>query len=131
MSGQFINFEQTPLGRALKALVHRKNREIEFFAFSREGFPAVTALVSEVAEVFQAYDCNGTKERNFAKQAVGAVVNGKRFRNAVGIGGIGIVPPGFALGKWYKNWARRHILCWCSYAQRVLRGQTLVRPAAG
>ena len=74
MSGQFINFEQTPLGRALKALVLRTNRDIEFFAFSREGFPAVTALVSEVAEVLQAHDCTDTKERNFAKQSVGAFV---------------------------------------------------------
>lgn len=74
MSGQFINFEKTPLGMALKALVHKKDRLIEFEAFSREGFPAVTALVSEVAEVLEEHRCHDPKTRNFAKQSVGAFV---------------------------------------------------------
>lgn len=74
MAGQFINFEKTPLGLALKKLVFRKDRDVELIAFSREGFPAVTALVSEVAEVLQRFECNDIKERNFAKQSVGAFV---------------------------------------------------------
>ncbi len=81
MPGRFDEFEKTPLGQALKALVDGHDRPIEFKAFSREGFPAVTALVSEVAQVFLEFNVTDTKVRNFAKQSVGDWV-GKVMKDA-------------------------------------------------
>ena len=72
MAGRFDKFEETPLGQALFALTQGKERRIEFEAFSREGFPAVTALVSLVAKIFADHNVTETKVRNFAKQSVGA-----------------------------------------------------------
>ena len=74
MAIQYSEFEKTPLGQALFALVNQEDRLIEFKAFSREGFPAVTALVTEVAEVLQQYGVTETKDRNYAKQSVGDFV---------------------------------------------------------
>lgn len=74
MAIQYSEFEKTPLGQALFALVNQEDRLIELKAFSREGFPAVTALVTEVAEVLQQHGVTETKDRNYAKQSVGDFV---------------------------------------------------------
>ena len=72
MSARFVDFEKTELGQKLKALVEEPNRLIEFEAFSREGFPAVTALVSEVSPLLE--NITSVKERNFIKQSIGDFV---------------------------------------------------------
>lgn len=81
MSMRFANFEETALGADLKALVSGRDRLIEFKAFSREGFPAVTALVSEATRVFEKHGVKQGKERNFAKQSIGDFV-GRVMRDA-------------------------------------------------
>lgn len=72
MSSRFAEFEKDALGQKLKALVGGKERLIEFEAFSREGFPAVTALVSQAS--FLLKDIEDVKERNFIKQSIGDFV---------------------------------------------------------
>lgn len=74
MSIEFNNFEESPLGKALIALVSGGDRLIELKAFSREGYPAVTAIVSEVSRLLQDHNVSVTKERNFVKQCVGDFV---------------------------------------------------------
>lgn len=74
MVGRFVGFEETPVGNALKQLTEGNDRLVEFKAFSREGFPAVTALVSEVAGLLEQHGILDAKSRNFAKQSVGAFV---------------------------------------------------------
>ena len=74
MAGQFDNFEQTPLGQELKSLTVGSDRLVEFKAFSREGFPAVTALVSEATRIFERHKLIEVKNRNFAKQCIGDFV---------------------------------------------------------
>ena len=74
MSIEFNNFEESPLGKALMALVSGPDRLIELKAFSREGYPAVTAIVSEASQLLQDHNVIVAKERNFAKQSVGDFV---------------------------------------------------------
>ncbi|PIX67664.1 MAG: hypothetical protein COZ43_00285 [Sphingomonadales bacterium CG_4_10_14_3_um_filter_58_15] len=71
MTGRFDDFENTELGLQLDSLINQKDRLIEMKAFSREGFPAVTALVSEMGEVLKDYKKTDIKKFNFAKQFVG------------------------------------------------------------
>jgi hypothetical protein len=72
MPTRYDNFEKSPLGEELKRLVSGERRLIEFRAFSREGFPAVTALVSEVLPLLEGI--KDPKERNFIKQSIGDFV---------------------------------------------------------
>ncbi len=46
MVARFGDFGETQLGQRIAIIVMAPNRYIEMAAFSREGFPAVTALVS-------------------------------------------------------------------------------------
>lgn len=46
MAVRFGDYGKTDLGRRITAVVMAPDRYIEMAAFSREGFPAVTALVS-------------------------------------------------------------------------------------
>jgi hypothetical protein len=85
MSSRFSDFEATPLGQELKALVDGKDRLIEFKAFSREGFPAVTALVSEASQLLK--NKTDVKERNFIKQSIGDFVG--RVMRAAGYEKVG------------------------------------------
>ena len=74
MSIEFNNFEGSELGKVLMELVSGDTRLIEFKAFSREGYPAVTAIVSEVSKIMQDHNVSVTKERNFVKQSIGDFV---------------------------------------------------------
>lgn len=71
MSGRFDKFEIQPLGVQLDAIINREHRLIEMKAFSREGFPAVTALVSEMSPLLMEYKTEDPAMFNFAKQFVG------------------------------------------------------------
>ncbi|MFN3469284.1 MAG: hypothetical protein ACK4Z7_06230 [Novosphingobium sp.] len=68
---RFAQFERTELGIALKSLAQAPERIIEYRAFSREGFPAVTALVSEVRPFLMELKEKDPKAFNFAKQSIG------------------------------------------------------------
>lgn len=65
---RFEHFGKTALGQRLSALIDTPERYIEYRAFSREGFPAVTALVSAMKAELAGLD---TRERDAAKQFVG------------------------------------------------------------
>jgi len=81
MNKRFDSVRHTPLGQQLIALVDVPNRMIEFKAFSREGFPAVTALVSEASALLEGLRKTDKKLFNFAKQFVGDLV-GAAMRDA-------------------------------------------------
>lgn len=85
MNNRFNEFAQSPLGLEIiaiidgKEIIDREKRQIEFAAFSREGFPAVTALVTELEPVLIKLREADPKTFNFAKQFVGDYV-GERMR---------------------------------------------------
>ena len=74
MQQRYDSFARTGLGRQIAAIIDRKDRQIEFNAFSREGFPAVTALVFELSPELLKLKSSDPKLFNFAKQFVGAYV---------------------------------------------------------
>ena len=74
MPSRFDNFEQSEMGQLLKSLTEGSDRLIEFKAFVREGFPAVTALVSELSPILMPLKSSDLKMFNFAKQSVGDFV---------------------------------------------------------
>ncbi|WP_298282101.1 hypothetical protein [Novosphingobium sp.] len=68
---RFASFERTELGQKLKSISQAPERIIEYRAFSREGFPAVTALVSEVGPLLKDLAETDRTAFNFAKQSIG------------------------------------------------------------
>lgn len=74
-------YGRTPRGQRLAAIINDPNRYAEYRAFSREGFPAVTALVSFVAPELDALRRSDRREFDAAKQfigwAVGAVLRAR------------------------------------------------------
>jgi len=68
---RFEHFGHTPLGQRLTALIDIPERFIEFRAFSREGFPAVTALVSLLTPVLEPLRHTDPAQFDAAKQFVG------------------------------------------------------------
>lgn len=74
MNNRFKDFAESQLGQQIVSIIDRKDRIIELAAFSREGFPAVTALVSELEPVLQPLRNADPKGFNFAKQFVGDYV---------------------------------------------------------
>jgi len=71
MNKRYEAFAQTALGQQIVKIILRPHRQIEFNAFSREGFPAVTALVSELSPILLPLKASDPKGFNFAKQFVG------------------------------------------------------------
>ncbi len=74
MSDRYQNFLSTdPVGAAIRTVIHSDpaDRLVEFKAFSREGFPAVTALVSELRPLLEPLRDSDPGKFNFAKQSVG------------------------------------------------------------
>lgn len=76
MAGQFDHFMQSSEGKAIASVIRKSDptRAVEFKAFSREGFPAVTALVSELTPLLEPMRKTDPKMFNFAKQCVGSEV---------------------------------------------------------
>lgn len=74
MTSRFESFGQTPRGQELAKVIDTPDRYIEFRAFSREGFPAVTALVSELAPILEPLRESSRTEFHSAKQFVGYFV---------------------------------------------------------
>ncbi len=71
MGNQFDSFAMTPLGRRILHVMDQPDRLAEYRAFSREGYPAVTALVSELTPVLEPVRHHEPKSFNLAKQFVG------------------------------------------------------------
>ena len=74
MHTRYDSFARTTLGQQIAAMIEHPDRLAEFNAFSREGFPAVTALVSQLSPVLIPLKASDPKTFNFAKQFVGAYV---------------------------------------------------------
>ncbi len=71
---EYVNFEGSALGQALKNLIDGPERLVEFKAFSREGYPALTALVSEATQLLKKFEVTETRDRNYVKQNIGDYV---------------------------------------------------------
>src|SRR5712692_421540 len=67
-------FGRTPRGRRLAAIIDDPARYAEYRAFSQEGFPAVTALVSLVKTELEALRYSDRGKFDAAKQFVGWAV---------------------------------------------------------
>jgi hypothetical protein len=74
MSSRFESFGQTARGQELASIIDTRDRYIELRAFSREGFPAVTALVSELQPILEPLRECSPAEFKSAKQFVGFFV---------------------------------------------------------
>jgi hypothetical protein len=74
MTSRFESFGQTPRGQELTHIIDTPDRYVEFRAFSREGFPAVTALVSQLRPILEPLRTSGPAEFDSAKQFVGYFV---------------------------------------------------------
>lgn len=68
---RFEHFGRTPLGQRLTGIIDTPERFIEFRAFSREGFPAVTALVSLLTPVLEPLRHADPAQFDAAKQFAG------------------------------------------------------------
>jgi len=71
MATRFEYYGQTARGRQLASLIDTPERYPEFRAFSREGFPAVTALVSILSPFLEPLRTSDPAELDAAKQFVG------------------------------------------------------------
>ena len=74
MSNRFEAYGRTPRGQRLKAIVTAPERYAEYCAFSREGFPAVTALVSLLRPELEQLRRANRREFDAAKQYIGWAV---------------------------------------------------------
>ena len=74
MTTRFEAYGRTPLGQRLASIVTAADRYPDYRAFSREGFPAVTALISLLKPELQPLRLTGRHEFDVAKQFVGWAV---------------------------------------------------------
>jgi hypothetical protein len=74
MTAPFEHYSRTPRGRRLAAIINDPARYPEYRAFSREGFPAVTALVSLIKSELEGFRRSNSREFDAAKQFVGWAV---------------------------------------------------------
>jgi len=79
MTAPFGAYGRTPRGQRLASIVNAPGRYAEYRAFSREGFPAVTALVSLIEPELEPLRLANRPEFHAAKQFVGWAV-GKIMR---------------------------------------------------
>ena len=68
---RFDHYARTPLGHQLTIIIDTPDRYVEFRAFSREGFPAVTALVSVLTPLLAPLRQIDPTKFDAAKQFVG------------------------------------------------------------
>ena len=71
MTTRFESYGHTALGRRLAAMISTPERYAEYRAFSQEGFPAITALVSVVRPELEPLRHSDRREFDAAKQFVG------------------------------------------------------------
>jgi hypothetical protein len=74
MTSRFDSFGQSPLGQELTNIIDTPERYAEFRAFSREGLPAVAALVSQLRPILEPLRESNPAEFDSAKQFVGFYV---------------------------------------------------------
>jgi len=99
MTTRFECYGRTPLGQRLASIITATGRYAECRAFSREGFPAVTALVSLIRPELERVQQSNRPEFNRAKQFVGWMVAGAMRYHGHKIVGRSRVPGGlFTVG---------------------------------
>jgi len=80
-SSRFDSFGRTPRGQEITNIIDTPDRYVEFRAFSREGFPAVTALVSQLRPILEPLRESDPAEFDSAKQftgyTVGSIMRGR------------------------------------------------------
>ena len=74
MTSRFAAYGRTPLGQRLASIITAADRYAEYRAFSREGFPVVTALISLLKPELEPLRLSGRSEFDAAKQFVGWAV---------------------------------------------------------
>src|ERR1700680_1365088 len=74
MTAPFERYSRTPRGRRLAVIINDPARYPEYRAFSREGFPAVTALVSLVEPELEPLIRRDRREFDAAKQYIGGAI---------------------------------------------------------
>jgi len=73
-SSRFDSYGLSPRGQELTHIIDTPDRYVEFRAFSREGFSAVTALVSQLRPILEALRESSPAAFDSAKQFVGFYV---------------------------------------------------------
>ncbi len=92
-------YGHTPRGQRLAAIINAPAQYAEYRAFSREGFPAVTAVLSLVKSELEALRHSDRREFDAAKQFVGWAVGIIMRAHAHSIVGRSRVPGGlFTVG---------------------------------
>lgn len=74
MTSRFASFAKSPRGQELTNIIDTQDRYAEFRAFSREGFPAVAALVSQLRPILEPLRGSNPAEFDSAKQFIGFYV---------------------------------------------------------
>ena len=94
MTTRFEAYSHTPPRQRLAAIINAPARYPEYRAFSREGFPAVTALVSLVRPELEPLRRSDRREFDAAKQFVGWAVGSVMRNHGHAIIGRSRVPGG-------------------------------------
>ena len=109
MTTRFETYSRTPRGSRLAAIVRDPARYPEYRAFSREGFPAVTALVSLVRPELEHLRRSDRREFDAAKQFAGWAVGSVMRDHGHAIIGRSRVPGGlFTVGAIWSGEPKAH-----------------------
>jgi hypothetical protein len=109
MTTRFESYGRTPRGSRLAAIVRDPARYPEYRAFSREGFPAVTALVSLVRPELEHLRRSDRREFDAAKQFAGWAVGCVMRDHGHAIIGRSRVPGGlFTVGAIWSGEPKAH-----------------------
>jgi len=99
MTTRFESYCRTAQGQRLAAIIKALERYPEYRAFSREGFPAVTALVSLLGPELEPLRRSERREFDRAKQYVGWAIGAIMREHGHAITGRSRVPGGlFTVG---------------------------------
>jgi hypothetical protein len=109
MTSRFEAYCHTPRGQRLAAIINAPARYPEYRAFSREGFPAVTALVSLVRPELEHLRRSNRREFDASKQFVGWAMGSVMRDRGHEIIGLSRVPGGlFTVGAIWSGEPKTH-----------------------
>jgi hypothetical protein len=109
MTSRFEAYCHTPRGQRLAAIINAPARYPEYQAFSREGFPAVTALVSLVRPELEHLRRSNRREFDASKQFVGWAMGSVMRDRGHEIIGLSRVPGGlFTVGAIWSGEPKTH-----------------------
>jgi hypothetical protein len=109
MTTRFESYSRTARGQRLAAVINDPERYAEYRAFSREGFPAVTALVSLLRPELEIIRLADRRAFDAAKQFVGWAVGSVMRNHGHVIIGRSRVPGGlFTVGAIWSGEPKTH-----------------------